>query len=436
MLRPVAALMVAFCVAASACTGGASTSRGELGSADTEAGDIALTPEPGVSTDGITAPSNVVIAPTPAPDGPRPFVVATLLGETGVLAPIDGPALAGVLAEVDRINDAGGLLGRPIEVRRFDTNSRAGLTERLGERLVEDPPDLVVTSCDTEVSEPMLDLAEANDLLTISPCAGDVRYLTGELGSNNFTLGAPAEQQGELAAAVAHDRYGSTAIVLRDVTSPEAAGFCSGFERAFRELGGSVTYRDEFSYDTLAPVQERLEDRAAPTAFITVCSHVPGREIGAIDGAPAIILMLRSIGLDAPIVGGSTLDEPGWFGDVPTLGELLFISWSSNYGNDPADRVNELVRLVQQRSDLTIGAGVSTILGAETIEAWARAVEAADDDSTEQVIGALASFDDEPFATGDISFVAGARMDPGRNYRVLQVLDGQLTVLEVVQTDD
>jgi len=422
----VAALVAVSSLVVVSCTSGPSTSRGELGSEPADA-----TPEPSVSIEEISAPQDVVIAPTPTPEGPRPFRVATLMGETGVLAPLDGPAIAGVLSEVDRINEEGGLLGRPIEVQRIDTNSRAGLTERLGERLVDDPPDLIVTSCDTELSRPMLELAEANDLLTISPCASDVRYLTGGLGPGNFTMGAPSESLGEVAATAAFARYGPTAVVLRDVTSPEAGDFCNGFERGYRALGGTITHEDEFSYDTLEPVQERLEREADPS-FFTVCSHVPG----GVDGAPAIISMIRELGYAAPIVGGSTLDEPGWFSDVPALGELLFVSWSSNYGNDPDDRVNALVRRVQQRSDLLIGAGVSTILGAETIEAWARAVEAAGSDDTERVIAELGAFAGEQFATGGISFADGARMDLGRAFRILQVAEGQLTVLEVVETDD
>ncbi len=417
------ALLIAACLV-SACTPGASTSRGELGSGTDE-----ITPEPTVSIEEISAPTSVVIAPTAVPDGPRPFVIATLLGETGVLAPIDGPAVAGVVAEIERLNDEGGVLGRPVELRRFDMNSRASLSERIARQLVDDPPDLIITSCDTELSEAMLEKAEENGLLTISPCADDVRYLTGGLGPRNFTLGAPAEPEGALAAAVAIERYGPTAIVLRDVTSPEALAFCDGFERAFRELGGSVTYRDEFSYDTLEPVEDRLSEGAEQSSFITLCSHVPG----GIDAAPSIILLLRRLGFQAPIVAGSSVDEPGWFSDVPTLGEMLFISWSSTFGNDPDTRVNDLVRRVQQNGE-TPGAGVSTILGAEAVEAWARAVESAGTDSVDQVASALASFNDEQFSTGQISFVTGARMDLGRTHRVLRVLDGELTVLSLEQT--
>ena len=429
MIRLVSALLVALALCTGACTPEAATSQGELGSSSGQ-----ITPEPTADIADISTQPNVVIAPTPVPDGPRPIVVATLLGETGVLAPLDGAALAGVIAEIDQINDEGGVLGRPIELRRFDTNSRVSLTERLVRRFVDNPPDLIVVSCDTTVAKPALDFADEYGLLTISPCSTDVRYLTGGLGSMNYTMGATAESQGQIAAAQAIERYGSTSIVLRDVTSPEAIAFCDGFERTFRELGGSVTYRDQFSYDTLEPMLDRLDDRGGQGSFITLCSHVPGDVTITVDAAPSIILNLRTRGLQAPIVGGSTLDRRGWFANVPTLGELLFVSWSSTFGNDPDDRVNDLVRATQQGD--SVPAGSTTILGAETIEAWSRAVEAADDVSPDRVASAMASFNNERFSTGDISFVAGARMDLGRTYRVLRVVDGELSVVAIEETPD
>lgn len=426
MPRRAAVVLTLLCLFAAACTDpSASTSRGELGSLP----ETTSTAEP-LLNDVLVEPG-VVIAPTPTPEGPRPLVVATLLGETGVLRPLDGPAVAGIVAEVDRLNEDGGLLGREITLVRHNTDSRVSLAERIMLRLVENPPDLLIVSCDVDFIEPVLETADEAGILTISPCADDVRYLTGGFGPRNFTMGAPAEPRGELAAKAAIDRYGDTAVVLRDVTSPEALAFCDGFERGFRELGGSVVYRDEFSYDTLEPVQDRLAERGRPSAFIAVCSHVPGE----IDAAPSIILILRTLGFQAPILAGSSVDEPGWFSSVPTLGEMTFISWSSAYGNDPDDRVNEVVRRAQQNGE-TPGAGVSTILGAEVIEAWARAVESARDSSPERVAAALGSFNNEPFATGPVSFVAGARMDIGRTYRILRVVDGELSVAGLEDTAD
>lgn len=435
MVRRVAVVLVTvLALVLVSCSPDAATSRAELGStSDAEAGAEATS----IAVGAVDVEPGIIIAPTPIPEGPRPLIVATLLGETNVLEALDGPALAGVIAEIDRLNDDGGLLGRPVVLRRFNTDSRASLAERQMRRLVDQPPDLLIVSCDTEVSKPVLDIADENGILTISPCADDARYLTGGLGSRNFTLGAPAEGQGAVAAKAGLERFGPTALVLRDVTSPEALAFCDGFERAFRELGGSVVYRDEFSYDTLAPVLDRLSERGRDSDFITLCSHAPGARAAEPrnDAGPSLILNLRTLGFQAPIVAGSTLDEAAWFPMVPTLGEMIFVSWSSAYGNDPDERINDVIERVNDIDD-TPDPGVTTILGAEAIQAWARAVENARDTSPDRVAAALGSFNNEDFATGQISFVAGARMDIGRNYRILQVLDGELSVVALEETQN
>ncbi|MDG1086925.1 MAG: hypothetical protein P8P20_04240, partial [Acidimicrobiales bacterium] len=97
-------------------------------------------------------------------------------------------------------------------------------------------------------------------------------------------------------------------------------------------------------------------------------------------------------------------------------------------------RVNDLVRSIQQGGSLP--PGVSTILGAEAVEAWARAAETAGSASPDSVARALASFNNERFTTGPLSFVAGARMDLGRTYRLLSVVDGELSVVGLMETGD
>ena len=113
----------------------------------------------------------------------------------------------------------------------------------------------------------------------------------------------------------------------------------------------------------------------------------------------------------------------------------MFVSWSSAFGNDPDERINDIVQRVQRNGE-TPGAGVSTILGAESVEMWARGVETAQDASPERVVAAIGSFSNERFATGNLTFLSGARMDLGRSYRVLEVIEGELSVIALEETAD
>lgn len=427
--------VVVFVMVAAACSEGTTSASGDLGSTPAPEVESEDTGSTVTSTDDAIdvttgATPTPTPLPTPTPEGPRPILVATLMGETNVMRPLDGPAVAGVVAKVAELNEEGGLLGRMIEVRRFDTESRVSRAERLADQLQRDPPDLVIVSCDVEFARPILELADEQGWLTISPCAEDIGYTNGAWGPRNFTLGAPAESRGELAAQYALARYGSTALVLRDVTSPEAQRFCSGFERAFRELGGTVNYRDEFAYETLEPLLDRLTDRAPTASFITMCTHVPGGSRG--DGAENIVNQLRLLGFSAPIVSGSSVDETNWFGRVPALNEMTYVSWSSSFGNDPNAAVNALTARVNDDTD-TPPAGSTTVLGADSIEAWARAVRAVRTLDHGQVAASLGSFVNEPLLTGRISFAGGSRMDPTRTYRVLRISGNEVQVPELAE---
>lgn len=399
-----------------ACTSGEDPVVGDRAAEVPEAAALAPTPTP---------------IPTPTPEGPRPILVVTLMGETGVMQTLDGPAVAGVAAEINRLNGEGGLLGREIELRRIDTNSRVSVVERNARRLVDAPPDLIIVSCDLEFSRPMIEAATNAGLLTISPCADHPAYETGGLGNRNFSFGAPSRLNGELAGEAAIRFFGDTALVMRDNTSPEAQGFCDGFEQRFQVLGGSVAARYQFTYDATEAVQDLLAAEGPDTQVIALCSHVPG----GVKAAPSIISMMRTLGFNAPIVSGSSVDQFGWLTQVPQLNDMIFVSWSSIYGNDPDQRVNDVIDRANDDPSTPVIGG-TTILGADAIRAWAIAVNRVDSVAPGPVSAALGAFNQEELATGTISFASGNRMDSSRLLRVLRVQDGDLTVEEVREVGD
>ena len=52
------------------------------------------------------------------------------------------------------------------------------------------------------------------------------------------------------------------------------------------------------------------------------------------------------------------------------------------------------------------------------------------------MVAGLSSFRGREFTTGEITFANGARMDIDRRYRVLAVIDGELSVLTVEEVGD
>lgn len=369
--------------------------------------------------------------PTPTPIPVEDIRVVSLLSESGVLSPYDGTALLGVQVAIEQINANGGLLNKNISFEHHDTQSRTSLNNRWAERLLSNPPDLIIVSCDSETAEPILKVAEQNNWLTVSPCAGTLSYANAGFGGNNFSFGVRQDVVGAIAAEVSFEKHGSSALVLRDETSPEALSFCDGFEQRFFELGGRVVLSHSFNYTSLEPVEELLTTENPAAQMVVLCSHIPARA----DAAPAIISMLRRIGFNAPIVAGPSMDQQNWFSAVGEIGELTLVSYSSTYDNDPVEEVNEVVAatgdFVTSRS-----AGVATVLGYDAIDGWSRAVLRAQSTDAQRVAAVMSSFYNEPFLSGDISFTSQSRMDSGRLFRVMTISDGALTVEKMITSQD
>jgi branched-chain amino acid transport system substrate-binding protein len=101
------------------------------------------TPEPGTPAPGSPPPAVDTPDPgtdTPAPDTPAPvgdpIIVGSSLSDTGAFAATAGlHRIAGEMF-IERINDQGGLLGRPLEWLRLDDESAAANVADLYERLI------------------------------------------------------------------------------------------------------------------------------------------------------------------------------------------------------------------------------------------------------------------------------------------------------------
>jgi branched-chain amino acid transport system substrate-binding protein len=85
--------------------------------------------------DGQSATTTSTIAVTTTTISPRPadgtLFIGAFLPQTGAGAALGGPMIAAVQTAVDQINDAGGVLGRPVKLEVVDESAGTGLDELL-----------------------------------------------------------------------------------------------------------------------------------------------------------------------------------------------------------------------------------------------------------------------------------------------------------------
>lgn len=403
-----------------------------LASGCTSSGDDPDEAAVGESPDGTpvvlpTATVPPLPSPTPAiPDtGEGPIIVGALLAQSGIMSGRDLPALRAVRVQVGRLNDEGGLLGRPVELVEVDTESRLGVTVDATRDLLRRGVDMLIVSCDPVRAEPAIDEAVALGVLVLTPCGADPSWAdTHELV---FSFSTSSEHEGRVLAEWALDNGFASTMALIDRTNPDVESFCRAFLQHYRSLGGTVLFTDEFTFDSLDPFEDRLAQRPVNAQSVLLCSHLPG----GLNGAPNIIELVRARGIRAPILAGSGVDGgPTWFNVVLDLGELVMVTPTSAYGDDPNPEVAELARIIDQDQPVPVARGWS-VFGADLIVGWARAVERARSVDGRSVAQQLEQFDREPLLSSLVSFSPDNHMDADRDLRILVVVDRAVTLREV-----
>lgn len=371
-----------------------------------------------------------VFAPTATPtipdSGVGPIIVGVVMAETGVMAPLDGPALAAVRHQVDDLNARGGVLNREIDLRFFDTESTLDGAQDAAHDLIRAGVDLMIITCDPGFGRPALQAAAGVGVMAITPCGSDNSWLSDLNGELAFSLSTAVDVEGRVMAEWAFEEGIRNVAVIVDTTSPEAERSCDSFRKRWPELGGQIVFVDEMTYDSIEPFVDRLAQRPSNFDLVVLCSHLPG----GLRGAPAIIEAIRAAGITVPLIGGSTMDDPTWLrGAVPTLGALTVVTPSSAYGNDPLASVNDLVAAINDGASVPIARGWS-VYGADAVLAWERAVTKAGSVDGVAVSAAMETFSAEQLVSSAITFSPLQHMHPNRPLRILRFANEEVVVLD------
>lgn len=358
--------------------------------------------------------------PTATPDGvPLPddaIVVGALMATTGFLAVYDEPALVAARNRIDALNEAGGLLGRPVVLRHVDSHTELSSMRNGAKQLLLEGIDLLLMTCDAVYAAPALEVVESSGTLVISPCGTDDTWVTGELGERVFSMGTPVSTEADLLVSLVADRGFATAAVIIDQTSSEAVEVCEAFEQGFAATGGRVSglYRYQpTDPGLLGPILSGLINNNPEAIVICGTRLVAPQEI---------LAQVRAVGILQPIFANSTMDGDFWIGHVPGIGDFTMLSYASVYTDSPDP--NPVVRHVL--ADYLSATGhIPTdgrvVTGHDAIEAYVRAVERAGTLEPGAVAAQLERFDGEDLAAGPTTFGPRVHAAADRPMRVITI---------------
>ncbi|MFB4275035.1 MULTISPECIES: ABC transporter substrate-binding protein [unclassified Nonomuraea] len=170
------ALVAAVCLALAACSSGGGTTAG-----------------PEATGSASVAPSSA------APKGDGTLAIGTVLPQTGSLAYLGPPMFGGVNLALKEINEAGGVLGKP--VTKVDTDSgdtTTNIASQSVDKLLAQKMDAIVGAASSSVSESVIDKITGAGVVQFSPANTSDKFTTINDRGLYFRTAPPDKLQGRV----------------------------------------------------------------------------------------------------------------------------------------------------------------------------------------------------------------------------------------------
>ncbi|MCW5764506.1 MAG: ABC transporter substrate-binding protein [Phycisphaeraceae bacterium] len=287
----------------------------------------AKTPDSG-SKAGTEAPkAGGAAADKAPPSGTGPILIGHYGSLTGSEATFGKSTSEGIRLAIKEFNAAGGLNGRMVEVKEYDTKGDAKEAKLAVERLVKsDGVVAVLGEVASGLSLAGGPVCQEAGVPMISPSSTNPRVT--KIGDMIFRVCFIDPFQGFVGAKFARENLkAAKAAMLYDQKAPYSVGLAQEFKKAFEKLGGQVVAEQTYNGGDQDFTAQLTSIRGGKPDVI----YVPGyyTDIGN------IALQTRKLNISAPLLGGD-----GW--DSEELGKIAGDAikgsfYSNHYAPDQAD---------------------------------------------------------------------------------------------------
>ena len=351
----------------------------------------------------------------------KPILIGSAIDFSALMAPTDDPALYGAQIEAAKVNAAGGVDGHQIKFSIANTQLKPDQTRASALNLVGKGANVLWVTCDVDFSTPSIEVGLTSKRLTIAPCIGTDQMgpkRFGPAGKLAFSYGNVAQDEGAADAQIAIKQGWKTADVVTDKQIVYSQNVCSAFANKFKSLGGQVvgTYSWTQGDHTVANVASKVNSSKADV--IQVCTTA----------APDISTLLsdvRSAKNTTPILAPWSLDGTYWMPKDPKISTNVWTdSYASIYGDDPDPRVRAMIAQLKAEGHPPTTGGFVT--GAAAIDGIVAAVKQSNGSLDGPTLaGIMEGFKALPTLSGTVTFSPALHTVFGREYRVLEVTNGQ-----------
>ncbi len=351
----------------------------------------------------------------------EPIKIGVVQNLTGPWASIDGPSWNGVHLAVDELNEAGGVLERPIETVCIDTKADESEVVAAITRLIErEDSSIIIGYSDSHWVLTAAPIAREYGIPFITPGATHPR-IPERTGAWLACFGDHDQASVMAEWAIKEEGLEKTAIWV-DTAVDFSVAVCAFYADAFTHFGGEVVYEDSFETDwtDFSSMVARLKAQQD-------AGQIDSVYIGAIPGNAGLIAkQIREGGVTVPILSEDGVDTPLL---VEVAGEyaegVLFVSHVSL--TDPDPLVQDFVKSYEEKFGNKPENGFAA-LGYDTMKLVAEAIEIAGSDDPAKIDESIGKVEDFQGVTGIINYEEGNKV-PEKGVSVLVVEDGVFKTL-------
>ncbi len=177
--------------------------------------------------------------------------IGTVLPQTGSLAFLGPPEFAGVNLAVSEINDAGGVLGKPVEVFEGDSSDTStNIASTTSDQMISRGSDVIIGAASSSVSLSIIDKITSAGVIQFSPANTSPELSTYDDNGLYWRTSPPDTFQGQVLAEVvtSANKTKPAVMVLQD---SYGEGLATNFQSNFESAGGTLA-GDPIFYDPKA----------------------------------------------------------------------------------------------------------------------------------------------------------------------------------------
>ena len=381
-------------------------------------------PAGGAGSGAATAPAS------PGAGGEDPIIVGAAVHLTGWMAAYDTPPLMGARLAVKQINEAGGVLGRPLQLIELDGKTDQATVGNAAIQLIEQGAEVLIAPCDFDFGAPVGRAAQDAGIVGLSTCASSPLYGSEALGDMQFTVSMWNQTMSAAAAQFACVDMGwTTGATIVDTTTEYTQSLGEYFVDAFEEMGCTIVNEDTYLQGDMqidAQIQ-RLQGLPEPPQVILLSTNMPDYAM--------MVRELRAAGFDTPLMGGDAMDTVEFYPAVgPDAGNNIFISTHSFVGPGVGPAMDEFLELYEAE----YGGPPETafaVMGWDTVNIIAQSIERAGTTDGPALVQAMegVTFD---LLSGSLTWSdAASGHAPDKEAFILEVKNGEPTFVKKIKPE-